>query len=143
MNGICDLELPKNNKMNSCHFCELLVLLLLSLLAFIFYMNELDKYRAHYYYFLTFASLLVYFIGFVLSIWGISCQDKNKVIWGFKSFFLGCIFLFFYFILFLNDVENAKVIIISFLLIIGIILCALLIQLRNSSRSINVNELNR
>ena len=143
MNGICDLEVPKKNKMSLCQFCELLVISFLSFLAFIFYLVESRDYRAHSYYFLTFASLLANFIGFVLSIWGISCQDKNKVIWGFKSFFLGCIFLFFYFILFLNDVENAKVIIISFLLIIGIILCALLIQLRNSSRSINVNELNR
>ena len=106
-------------------------------------MSELNEYKAHYYYFLTFVSLLAYFIGFVLSIWGIFCQDKNKVIWGFKFFFLGCIFLFFYYILFLNDVERAKVIIIPFLLIIGVILCVLFIQLRNGSRSINVNELNR
>ena len=128
--------------MSLCQICELLVISILSFLAFIFYLVESNDYRAHSYYFLTFASLLAYFIGFVLSIWGISCQDKNKVIWGFKSFFLGCIFLFCYFILFLNDVEKAKDIIIIFLIIIGVILCVLLIQLKNSGGRF-INGLNR
>ena len=140
MSDICDLELPKKNKMNLCHFCELLVIFLLLLLAFIFYLLEINN-RTHFYYILTFASLLTYFIGFVLAIWGISSQNKNKVIWGFKSFFFGCILLFFYFILFLNDEKNVKVLIIPFLLIIGVILCVLLIQLRNSVRF--MNDLNR
>ena len=140
MSDICDLELPKKNKMNLCHFCELLVILFLSFLAFIFYLLEINN-KTHFYYILTFASFLTYFIGFVLAIWGISSQNKNKVIWGFKSFFFGCILLFFYFILLLNDAKKGKVIIIPFLLIIGVILCVLLIQLRNSVRF--MNDLNR
>ena len=141
MSDICDLELPKKNKMNLCHFCELLVIFLLLLLAFIFYLLEINN-RTHFYYILTFASLLTYFIGFVLAIWGISSQNKNKVIWGFKSFFFGCILLFFYFILLLNDVRDVGVLIISFLLIIGVILCVLFIQLRNSGSRFT-NDLNR
>ena len=141
MSDICDLKLPKKNKMNLCHFCELLVILFLSFLAFIFYLLEINN-RTHFYYILTFASLLTYFIGFVLAIWGISSQNKNKVIWGFKSFFFGCILLFFYFILFLNDVKKSKVLIIPFLLIIGVILCVLFIQLRNSGSRFT-NDLNR
>ena len=141
MSDICDLELPKKNKMNLCQLCELLVILFLSFLAFIYYLIVLENGEL-FYLILTFGSLLAYFIGFVLAICGFSCKNKNKVIWGYKSFFFGCVLLFFFFILYLKDVnENDKGFIILFLLNIGTTLCFLLIQLRNSGRF--RNDLNR
>ena len=158
MKDICDLKLPSKKAMKLYHCFELFIILFLSFTAIMFLIfgirykikgkpgmivsitnhsfEEYEILRA-----LLFASLIAYFIGFVLFVLGFSCLDKTKVKWGFKSFLVGLISFFIFFVLYLNEINGLPIVAIPFLLIIGVTFCAILIQVRNSDKFIN--NLNR
>ena len=159
MNGICDLELPSKNKMKLYHCFELVIMLILSFTDFYFLFigirfnpkptgsgsivasvaGSFEDYE--YLRVLLFANLIVYFIGFILLVCGISCQDNSKVKSGFKCFLVVLISLFIFFSVCLKEEINLASVAIPFLLIIGVTFCAMLIQIRKSEKF--MNNLNR